>query len=83
MFLRPKPCVCRYPENIRLRLQKTSSRRLDQDEYIRLSHASTEDVLVKTNIFVLAIRLRHIFKPFSRRLAEIYLRRFQDVSKTF
>ena len=38
-----------FPANIfldkdafRLRLQKTSSRRLDQDEYIRLSHKSSE-----------------------------------------
>ena len=38
-----------FPVNIfldkdafRLRLQKTSSRRLDQDEYIRLSHKSSE-----------------------------------------
>ena len=40
-------------------LVQTSSRRLDQDEYIRLSHTSSEDVfkrlqdaLTKTNIFV-------------------------------
>ena len=36
-------------------LVQTSSRRLDQDEYIRLSHTSSkrlQDVLTKTNIFV-------------------------------
>ena len=62
---------CNNSANIRLdedvfclRLQKTSSRRLDQDEYIRVNHMSPEDVfqntssrrlqevLVKTNIFV-------------------------------
>ena len=43
---------------------KTSSRCLDQDEYSRLMHTSSEDVLIKTNIFVLAIRLQDIFKTF-------------------
>ena len=41
---------------------KTPSRRLDQDEYVRPSLTSSEDVLVKTNIFDL------IFKTSSRRL---------------
>ena len=52
------------PANIRLDedVLKTSfvfvfRRRLDQDEYVRLSPTSSEDVLVKTNIFVLAISL--------------------------
>ena len=56
-------------------------RRLDQDEYFRLSLTSSEessrrlqDVLVKTNIFVLAIRLQDVFKTSSRR--------FEDVFKT-
>ena len=65
-----------------LRLQKTYSRRLDQDEYIRLSHTSSEDVLVKTNIFVLAIRLQDVFKTFSRRLPKTSSRHLQDVFKT-
>ena len=71
-----------FPANIRLDddvfclcLQKTFSRLLDQDEYIRLSHTSSEDV----------------FKTSSRRLGEDqYIRldhtssrRFQDVFKTF
>ena len=51
----------------RLRLQKTSSKRLDQDEYVRLSLTSSEDVF-KTNIFVLAICLQEVFKTFSRGL---------------
>ena len=65
-----------------LRLQKTSSRRL-QDVLmkaniflliIRLQKTSSrrlQDVLVKTNIFVLSIRLQDVFKI-----------RFQDVFKT-
>ena len=80
-----------------LRLQKTSSRRLDQDEHIRLTHTSSEDVLIKTNIFVLVIRLqdvfkrlqdvfkmscKNVFKTSSRRLAKTSWRRFQSVFKT-
>ena len=49
-----------------------------------------QDVLVKTNIFALAIRLQDvlarrlqdIFKTSSRRLAQMSSRRFQDVLKT-
>ena len=68
-------------------LMKTSfvfvfRRRLDQDEYICLSHTSSKDVLVKTSIFVLAIRLRDVFKTFSRRLQDIFKRSCQDVLKT-
>ena len=54
----------------RLRLRKTSSRRL-------------QDVLVKTNIFVLAIRLQDVFKTFSRRLQDVFKTSCQDVFKTF
>ena len=85
--------ACSYPANIRLdedvfplRLSSTSSRRLDQVEYVRLSLTSSEDVLVKTNIFVLAIRLQDVLKTFSRRLRHVFKtssRRLQDVFKTF
>ena len=53
-----------HPPNIRFRLQKTSSRRLDQDENICLSHTSSQDV----------------FKTYSRRLAKLSSRCFQGVS---
>ena len=57
------PANIRLDQDVfRLRLRKTSSRRLDQNEYVRLSLTSSEDVLVKTNIFVLAIRLQDVFK---------------------
>ena len=65
-------------------LQKTSSRHLDQDEHIRLSHASSrrrQDVLVKTNIFVLVTRLQDVFKRFSRRLLDVSEKRLQDIFK--
>ena len=77
----------RHLENVfRLRLQKTSWRRLDQHEYVRPSLTSSEgrlqDVLVKTNIFVLSVRLQDVFKRFWRRLQDVFKtfwRRLQDV----
>ena len=58
-------------------------RRLDQDKYVRLSLTSSEDVLVKTNIFVLAIRLQDVFKTFSRRLQDVFKTSCKDIFKTF
>ena len=58
---------------------KTSSRLLDQDEYVRLSLTSSEDVWVKTNIFVLAIRLQDVFKTSCRNVFKTSSRRLQDV----
>ena len=62
-----------------LRLQKTSSRRLDQDEYVRLSLTSSEDVF-KTSSRRLGqdqyIRLGHAS---SRRLCNTSSRRLQGV----
>ena len=63
----------------------TSSRRLDQDEYIRLNHTSSEDVFIKINIFVLVIRLQDVLKTSSRRLQDVLKtssKRLQDVLKT-
>ena len=69
-----------------------------QDEYIHLSHAfskdssrSLQDVLVKTNIFVLFILLQNVFKTccqnvfnrFSRRLQDVLQKSLQDIFKTF
>ena len=41
-----------------------------------------QDVLIKTNIFDLAIRLQDVFKTFLRCLTKPSLRRFQDIFKT-
>ena len=49
----------------------------------RISSSSSEDVLIKTNIFVLAIRLQDVFKTFSRRLQDVFKTSCQDVFKTF
>ena len=65
---------------------KTSLRRLDQDEYIRLKsyvfRRSLQDVLIKTNIFILAIHLEDIFKTSLRCLTKTFSRRFPIVFKT-
>ena len=53
-----------------IRLQKTSARRLDQDQYIRLDHMYSR-------------RLQDFFKTSSRRFATTCLRRFQEVFKMF
>ena len=60
---------------------KTSSRRLDQDRYIfalviHLQKAFSrllQDVLMKTNIFVLVICLQDVFKTFSRHLQDVFI----------
>ena len=80
-----------------IRLQKTSSRRLGQDRYIRLGHTSSrrlQDVFKTSckNFFkrssrslqdVLQKRLQDIFKTSSRRLAKASSRYLRDVFKTF
>ena len=80
----------RLQDVFRLRLQKTSSRRL-QDVLIktnmfalalRLQKTSSrrlQDVLVKTNIVVLAIRLQDVFKRSCQDVFKMFSRRLQDV----
>ena len=69
----------------RFHFQKTSSRRLDQDEYIHFTDTYSEDVLVKTNVFVqdqyfiLAIRLQDLSKTLSRLLQDVLQKRLQEV----
>ena len=81
-FVLMKTSWRRLEDLFRLRLQKTSSRRL-------------QDVLIKTNMFALALRLQktswsrpiylswpYVFKTSSRRLQDVFKtssRRFQDV----
>ena len=99
--LRFKPIAVRrityFPANIRLnedvfrlRLQKTSSRRLDQDEYVHLSLMSSEDVFKTSSRrlgqdqyirlgYTSSRRLQDVFKTSSRRLAKTSSRHLQDV----
>ena len=84
------PANIRLDEDVfRLRLQKTSSGRLDQDEYIyqlihlqKTSSRCLQDLLTKTNIFVLVIRLQDVFKMFLRHLQDVLQKRLQYVFKT-
>ena len=52
------------------RLQKTSSRRFDQDQYIRFGHTPSRC-------------LQNVFKTFSRRLQDVLQNRLQEILKTF
>ena len=64
-----------------LRLQKTSSRHLGQDQYIRLGHTSLRRL---QDVFKTFWRpLRDVFKTSSRRLAKACSRHLQGVFKTF
>ena len=89
------PANIRLDEDVfRLRLQKTSSGRLDQDEYIYLTYTSSEDVFKMSSRrldqdqyiclgHTSSRRLQNVFKTSSRRLAETSSVRLQDVFKTF
>ena len=57
-------------------------RRLHQDEYIRLTHTSSKDVLIKTNVLVLVIRLQDVFKT-NHQVKLFLLTRFQDVFEIY
>ena len=74
-------------------LMKTSSRRLDQDKYICLSHTSSEDVFkmfsrrLGQNQYVRlgytsSTRFQGVFKTSSKRLQDVLQKRLQDVLKT-
>ena len=70
-----------------IRLQKTSSRCLDQDQHIRLGHTSSRRLQ-----YVLRKRIKDVFKTSLKHLQDVLLRRqdiktssrhFQDVFKTY
>ena len=67
------PPNIRLEDVFRLRLQNPSSRRLDQDEYIRLSHTSSEDVFKTSS--------RRLCQDQCIRLGHTSSRRFQNVLK--
>ena len=75
------------PKNIppNIRLQKTSSRRLDQDEYIRLSHTSPRLLGQDQYIclpYVFKTSCKNVFKTSSKRLQDVLPRRLQNDFKT-
>ena len=80
------------PTNIRLDedVLKTSlvfvfRRRLHQDEYIHLTHTSSEDVFKMSSSRLTCSSWSYVFKTSSRRFQDVlktFSRRFQDVLKT-
>ena len=70
-------------------LQKTSSRRLGQDQYIRLVHMSSRRLqdIFKTscqNVFKTSTRrIQDVFKTSSKRLQDMSQIRLEDIFKTF
>ena len=80
------PANIRLDEDVfRLRLQKTSSRRFHQDEYIRLVHTSSEDVLKTSWSRPIYSSWLYVFKTSSKRLQDVlktFSKRLQDIFKT-
>ena len=62
---------------------KTSWSRPIHSPYSNVFRRCLEDVLIKTNIFVLVIRLQESFKTSSRRLQDVLRKRLQGIFKTF
>ena len=79
-------CLLLLEDVFGLRLQKTSSRRLDQDEYIRLTHTSSEDVFKTSSSRPTYSSWSYVFKTSSRRFQDVLKtssRHLQDVFKTY
>ena len=62
---------------------KTSWSRRICFHYSYIFRRRLQGVLIKTNIFVLAIRLQDVFKVFSRRVQDVFKTLCQDIFKTF
>ena len=64
-----------------IRLKKTSSWRLDQDQYFRLGHTSSRRL---QNVFKMSSRrLQDVLKTSSRSLQDIFQTSCKDIFKTF
>ena len=72
----------RLEDVFRLCLQKTSSIRLDQDEYVRLSLTSSEDVSKTYWSRPIYSSWPHAFKTFSRRFQEVFKTSRKNLFKT-
>ena len=72
------------PANIRLDedVFKTSWSRQIYSIYWFVFRRRLQDVMIKTNIFVLVIRLQDVFKTSSRRLQDVLSRHLQNIFKT-
>ena len=76
-----------------IRLPKTSSKRLDEGEYILINHTPSEDVFNTSQgrlgqdqyirlVYTSSRRLQDVFKTSSRRLQDVLPKRLQHVFKT-
>ena len=81
-FVLMKKSWRRLEEVFCLRLQKTSSRRLDKDQYVRLSLTFSEDVFKVSWSRPIYSSWSYVFKTFSRRLQEVLHKHLQDIFKT-
>ena len=73
----------RYLEDFfRLHLQKTSSRRLDEDEYILISHTSSEDVFKTSSTGLAQDQYIHLVHTSSRCLQDVFKKSSRCFAKT-
>ena len=73
----------RCPEDVFcLRLQNASSRRIDQNEYIRLTHTSSGDVFKTSSKCLDRDQYNRLVQTSSRRLGKTSSKRFHDALKT-
>ena len=63
-------------------LMKTFSKRLDQDEYIRFTDASSEDVFKTSWSRPMYSSWSYVFKTFSRLLQDVLSRHLQNIFNT-
>ena len=70
---------------ILIRLRKTSSRRRDQDQYIRLGHTSSrhfQDIFKTSSRRLAKMSLKSLEDVLQKRLQDIFKTSYQDVFKT-
>ena len=73
------PANIRRDQDVLKAFSSLSPRRLDQEEQVRLSHRSSEDVFKTSYSRPIYSSWPYAFKTSSRRLAKTSSRRFQDV----
>ena len=73
------PANIRRDKDVLKAFSSLTPRRLDQEEQVRLSHTSSEDVFKTSYSRPIYSSWPYVFKTSSRRLAKTSSRRFQDV----
>ena len=72
----------RLEDFFHLRLQKTSSRRLGQEECIRLTHTSSDEVFKTSSSRPIYSSWSYVFKTSCENVLKAISRRFQHIFKT-